>query len=310
MWKLTARGFDWLLSLTLSRMVRPRVELPPPTVVPSDPDEVDWPAVAPVDLQPAGAEYEKLAKEIPDPVWEFVFPSPVDSPWEENQVACGLAVGPIDAKRVTILLHGAYEDGLKPSVWMADSFARQGHRVFMPVAPCHLKRTPGGLFSGSPMFWSARRVVAGVYQWLAEIRGLMGYLRREGVEEIGLYGYSLGSMVAGLAGTLWDDVDSLALLSPVGSHAEAIQHSRIASRIWPWMRDLSADDIALLDRWAPVRRQPRVDRMGFFITMYDKLQPTALQERWWDTWGQPQRWDYHHAHLSVHYSKAFYRDRR
>jgi hypothetical protein len=103
-------------------------------------------------------------------------------------------------------------------------------------------------------------------------------------------------------------VDFVAMLSPVGSHADSIRHSRVAARIWPWMRDISPGDFALLERWAPCRRQPVISRLGFFITRYDKLQPTQLQEEWWQAWGSPPRWDYPHAHLSVHFSKDFYRD--
>jgi hypothetical protein len=191
---------------------------------------------------------------------------------------------------------------------MARSFTAQGYRVLIPAGPCHLQRAPKGVFSGAPMFWSSELFVAGIHQWLAEIRGLMGWLRREGAEQVGLYGYSLGSLASGLAATLWRDVDFVAMLSPVGSHADSIRHSRVAARIWPWMRDISPGDFALLERWAPCRRQPVISRLGFFITRYDKLQPTQLQEEWWQAWGSPPRWDYPHAHLSVHFSKDFYRD--
>src|SRR5438874_2311376 len=84
--------------------------------------------------------------------------------------------------------------------------------------PDHVPRAMHGRFSGSAMFWSTELVVAGMAQWLAEIRGLIDWLRGEGVATVGLMGYSIGSQVAGLAATLWPDVDFVALLAPVGHH--------------------------------------------------------------------------------------------
>ena len=53
--------------------------------------------------------------------------------------------------------------------------------IVIPAAPCHLNRATHGRFSGSAMFWSTELVVAGMAQWLAEIRGLIDWLRGEGV---------------------------------------------------------------------------------------------------------------------------------
>ena len=308
MWKPLARSFDAILSMSLARFVRPRGELPRPHAVPDGPDDVNWPELVELELTPLESPPAKGGQGEGEPQWDFSFPSPVPSSWKENETVRGLALGPQDARRAIILLHGAYEDHYTHAVWMARSFTKHGYRVLIPAGPCHLQRKPPGVFSGSPMFWSPELVVAGFHQWLAEIRGLMGFLRREGAQQIGLYGYSLGSLVAGLAATLWRDLDFIALLTPVGSHADAIGHSRVAARIWPWMRDIPQEKIALLDRWAAVHRQPLTDRMAFFITRYDNLQPTRLQEQWWEAWGRPPRRDYPHAHLSVHYCKQFYRD--
>ena len=308
MWKPLAQSFDWLLSRTLARWVRPRGEVPRPAAVADDPDEVAWLDTVNVEFLPVGQPLAKLAESDSEAFQEFAFASPVASCWRENQTVRGLAMGPPDADRAVILLHGAYEDNYRHSVWMARCFTRHGYRVYIPEGPCHHRRTPPGVFSGSPMFWSSELVVASMHQWLAETRGLMGYLRRRGMGQIGLYGYSLGSLVGGLAATLWDDFDFLAMLSPVGSHVDAIEQSPIAVRIWPWMKNLPAEERALLNRWAAVHRPPRIEPMQFFITRHDRLQPRELQEAWWQSWGRPPRRDYPHAHLSVHFAKTFYDD--
>ncbi len=311
MWKPLAHSIDWLLSMTLARFVRPPAELPTPGPVPSDPANVAWPDVVEPRLESAKSPAGKWpGGPVPadEKCWQFSFASPVESPWEECRTVRGLVLGSLEAKRAVILLHGAYEDKYVHPVWMARAFTQHGYRAVILAGPCHLERAPKGVFSGAPMFWSADLFVAALYQWLAEVRGLIGWLRREGATEVGVFGNSLGSLAAGLAAALWSDVGFAALLSPVGSHADAIRHSRVAARIWPWMRNLSADDAALLDRWAPCRRRPLTPRLGFFITSYDNLQPTRLQEEWWQAWDRPPRRDYPHAHLSAHYCKDFYRD--
>jgi hypothetical protein len=310
MFKPLARGIDWLLSMTLARFVRPPAELPAAPAVADDPSEVQWPESAEVAFRPADAKLVKAEHpQSEEPLFEFTFASPGPLCWPENQeVAGGVAVGPEAAKNALILLPGAYEDQFTRGIRMARPFVAQGCRAFITAPPCHMQRKVPDAFSGAPFFWSTEHTVAGLHQWLAEVRALMGYLRRNGFEQIGLFGYSLGSLAAGLAASLWNDVAFLAMLSPVSSHAQAITHSNIARRIWPWMANLSAEQTALLDRWAPLHRKPLVPKQAFFITRYDYLQPTALQEEWWESWGKPSRWDYWHGHLSVHHCKDFYRD--
>ena len=158
------------------------------------------------------------------------------------------------------------------------------------------------------MFWSTDLVVAGMAQWLAEVHGLVGWLRGQGAASVGILGYSLGSVVGGLAATLWPDLDFAALLAPVGHHLHAIRHSRAAACVWPWMRRVSPAEAALLDRWAPLYRQPVAPRLLFLKTMYDVLQPTALQEIWWRRWGSPPFHGYPHGHMSVLFCRQMYRD--
>jgi hypothetical protein len=97
-------------------------------------------------------------------------------------------------------------------------------------------------------------------------------------------------------------------MSPVGHHLEAINRSAIAARIWPWMKDLSPEDVTLLDRWAPRRRRPLVKRLLFMITVYDDLQPTHLQREWLHDWGQPPNLEFRHGHISLCYSRQLYRN--
>src|SRR5437867_3261418 len=119
MFKPLAQSFDWLLSMTLARFVRPRGEVPRSLDVPSDPSEVIWPEMVEPVFQPAGMQAAKLPLADDEQLQEFSFDSPVDSPWVENQTVRGLALGRPDASRAVILLHGAYEDRYLHPLWMA-----------------------------------------------------------------------------------------------------------------------------------------------------------------------------------------------
>ena len=71
-----------------------------------------------------------------------------------------------------------------------------------------------------------------------QVRGLIDGLRQQGVQRVGILGYSFGSQAAGLAVTLWSDLDFVAVVAPVGHHHQSILRSPAAGRIWPWMRRL------------------------------------------------------------------------
>jgi pimeloyl-ACP methyl ester carboxylesterase len=291
------RAYDRSLVNLIARFVRPPKDgFREPESVPQSPDDLG--TIAP--LKPA------LVQVKPD-LWKFEVRSPVVSLWPESQVLHGRCLGAPDAKKAVIVLHGACDNEYTYSRWMGASFLKHGFRAVVPAAPCHLERAPRG-FSGAPMFWSTHSVVAGMAQWLTEVRGLMGYLRGEGVEVVGLIGYSIGSLTAGIAATLWPDLDFVCLLAPVGHHLKAIGTSAVAAKFWPWMRDLPAEEVALLDRWAAVHRRPVGARPVFLMTLFDDLQPVELQRQWWEAWDLPLRYEYRHGHMSILFSKQLYPD--
>lgn len=297
MLSILARACDRFLTYWLAGKVRrPKSGLPAPGVVPESPDAIDWPG-------PIQPHLEKLEKDL----WRFQAPSPVPTPCKECRIIHGRALGPTDARSAVIILHGAYGEYINCEM-MARSFVKQGFRALIPAAPYHLERTPSKVYSGAALFWSPELVVAGVAQWLADVYGLIQGLRQEGVERVGLVGYSIGSLAGGLAATLWPDLDFAALLAPVGHHLESIRRSRVARYLWPWMKRVSVGEAALLDRWAP-RRRPLVARKALFlITLYDDLQPTELQWDWWRAWGEPAHREFGHSHISVCFSGRLYRE--
>jgi hypothetical protein len=299
---LLARSVDQLLISWLAPYVRrPRGYRPPDTAPPETPEAIAWPEAIVPRLT------DKTLFHGKDEVWALQGPSPVPSPWPESRILRGRVMGPADACAALILLHGAYDE-YTPCQMVAQSFTKHGFRVLIPAAPCHLERTTRGTHNGSAFFWSTQAFVLGMAQWLAEVRGLIDGLRQEGVTRVGILGYSLGSQAAGLAATLWPDLDFVALLAPIGHHHQSIVRSRAAGRIWPWMRHLPPEEIALLDRWAPLYRRPVVDRLLFAICLFDDLQPTSLQKQWWQAWQQPPHKEYRHGHISLFFAPILYRD--
>ncbi len=299
---LLARPIDRVLMAWLAPRIRPPAGYRPPAATPLDsPDAVTWP----------GAIVPQRTKTVPfhgkDEVWAFQAPSPMPVPWPESQTIHGRMMGRPDARSALVVLHGAYSE-YEPCQMVGQSFTGHGFRVLVPAAPCHLERAPRGTPSGAAFFWSTRAFVLGMAQWLAEVRGLIDGLRQDGVERVGVLGYSFGSQAAGLAATLWPDLDFAVVLAPVGHHHQSIVRSRVARRLWSWMRRIPPEEAALLDRWAPLYRRPVVNRLLFAISLFDDLQPTGLQEDWWRAWGQPPRKDYRYGHISLYFAPVLYRD--
>ncbi|MGE0606422.1 MAG: alpha/beta hydrolase [Pirellulales bacterium] len=291
------RAYDRSLVRLISPFVRPpKAGFSQPDEVPASPD--DLPDVPPL-------RFDLVHQQ--DDLWKFEVESPVASHWPESQMLRGRALGPADAKSALIVLHGACDNEYTYSRWMGAEFVKQGFRVLVPAAPAHLDRAPK-CFSGAPMFWSTRCTVAGMAQWLCEVRGLIGHLRAQGVQTIGLIGYSIGSLTAGLAATIWPDLDFVCLLAPVGHHLKALPVSGVARRFWPWMVNLPDDELALFDRWSALTRQPLGATPLFLMTLFDDLQPHSLQTNWWQAWSQPARHEYRHGHMSILFAKQLYPD--
>jgi dienelactone hydrolase len=293
-----ARLIDSLLTTWLApRVRRPRGYRPPAGPPPDSPEAVVWP----------GPIVPEFTEQVQDGIWKFRVPSPVRSPWPESQTIHGRALGLRDARAALLILHGAYSEWT-PCQIVGQQFAKHGFRVLIPAAPCHLERAPANTPNGAAFFWSTEALILGTAQWLAEVYGLIQGLRAQGVERVGLLGYSVGTQTAGLAASLWPDLDFVVLLAAVGHHLQSIAHSRIAARIWPWMRKVPAAEAALFDRWSPRYRQPAVGRIHFGIPLFDELQPTALQEDWWQAWGRPARWEYRYGHISLYFAAPLFRD--
>jgi dienelactone hydrolase len=297
-----ARSIDQLLTSWLAPQVRrPPGYRPPDTRPLPSPDAITWPgAIVP-------ERTEKTPFHGKDEVWAFQAPSPVPSPWPEGRVMHGRDMGPTDARSALIVLHGAYSE-YTPCQMVGQSFTQHGFRVLIPAAPCHLERTPRGTPNGGAIFWSPQAFILGMAQWLAEVRGLIDGLRQQGVQRVGILGYSFGSQAAGLAATLWPDLDFVAVVAPVGHHHQSILRSRAAGRIWPWMRRLPPEEVAILDRWAPIQRRPVVSRLLFLVSLFDELQPTHMQRAWWQAWREPPYQEYRYGHISLYFAPILYRD--
>ena len=292
-----ARSCDRLLSRWLAKRVgRPESELPQPDFVPDSPDDLIWPNP----IEPTiGATMKDVST--------FEAPSPVATFCEESRTIHGRMLGPEDARDAVVIMHGAYGEYVNCEM-MARAFVKQGFRAIIPAAPFHLERSAEGVKSGNMFFWSSDLVVSGVAQWLIDVYGLIAWLRTQGVRRVGMVGYSIGSLTAGLAATLWPDLDFVIPLAPVGHHVEAIEQSPAAAAFWPWMCNIPPDEKKLFDRWAPRYRPFIAGQSQFFITLFDELQPVALQQEWRAAWNNPPQTEFRHGHISICFSRVLYRD--
>ncbi|HEX9236655.1 MAG TPA: alpha/beta hydrolase family protein, partial [Actinomycetota bacterium] len=94
--------------------------------------------------------------------------------------------------------------------------ARQlGLNVLLPVLPLHGARRTGGWGGQELMSVHIQNFVLGMAQSVWDIRRLIGWARRRGASQIGLYGMSLGAYVASLVATIEPDLDLVIAGAPV-----------------------------------------------------------------------------------------------
>lgn len=187
-----------------------------------------------------------------------------------------------EPRPVVVVVHGygAGRWGVEARLWPLAALYADGLDVVQVQLPFHGERADPRR-RGMPRFPSGnpRRTLEGFRQAMAEVRGLMAWLRAQGAPAVGLWGMSLGAYTAALAATL-DPVDCLVLTIPLAS---LVDYARD--------RDLLAEggvgeaQSALLTRiYAPIdpfARPPRVprDRVLTLVAERDGITPPAHGHR-------------------------------
>lgn len=238
----------------------------------------------------------------------FSFRSEVSSPYSENNLAVGrlhAEEGSRLGKPHIILLHGwndEYSYLYRFPKWR-DEFTRRGLVAVDLELPYHLSRRPRppsetrDFISGNLV-----RSLEAVQQSVADIRSLGRWLLAHGASQVGLWGFSLGAWLGGLAACSDRNFAGAVLTTPVADLARAIYDL-------PFCRPLKS---ALASSQVPLdlldlnSKQPHLTRERILLVegLYDLFAPPVTVEELWQAWGKPDIHRYRHGHITLLFSPA------
>ena len=174
-------------------------------------------------------------------------------------------------------------------------FLKAGFSVAYVAHPLHFERTPPGAYSGE-LVVSADVVltVEAFRQGVIDMIGAANWLRATGHPVVGLFGYSLGSYLAGIMAAVRDDWAFVVLGGAGDSPVSPILDTGLGRNI---REDLQA--CGMLDRgkveraWriiSPGAFQPRVpkERILLLAGRYDRIILPVSVRRLWNAWGRPR----------------------
>lgn len=232
-------------------------------------------------------------------VVRFRFPSrhPIQRyPFAETNIVTGRFYwrrGP-DAP-VVVLGHGWAHDSLRAvETIYVEPLLEAGFSVALPVLSFHLERKPAGTYSGELMVsGDVVLTVEGFRQSVADLSGLVSWLRQAGHDKVGLLGYSLGGYVSGLVACLRADLDFVVIGAAGDSIVSPILDTDLGVNV---REDLARTGMRerknLEQAWgmiSPGRLRLRIPKENVLLVagLYDRIMLEESVRRLWDNWGRP-----------------------
>lgn len=229
----------------------------------------------------------------------FHFPSPVTSPYPENNTVHGLAdlqdlPAAGSAPAALVLLHGYQMRTYTPLKWLAEPVARAGLDVYYMALPYHMFRTPRGSWSGElGLSADVERTVASFRQGVLDLRSLVAYIREVRHQPVAIAGLSLGGFTCCTAALV--DSSPFALVSLLGGGSLAdLVFAGFSFRLIRKELQESGVTPADLENWwrllAPANWQPLIarERILLFAGEHDPIVTPRNVRRLWDAWDQPR----------------------
>ncbi|MCW2547157.1 MAG: hypothetical protein JWN96_1617 [Mycobacterium sp.] len=205
-----------------------------------------------------------------------------------------------------VLLHGAFMGYLTTDARMFDAarlHEELGVNVVLPVLPLHGPRRPeGGLLPRSLPTIDALDNVHGLAQSAADVRALLGWIRTQDEQPIGLYGVSLGSYVAALVGALEEPLACLIAGIPAVDFPTVFR-SQTPPRIrrTDWFERFMDEMTELHTVVSPGLGVPRtpVERRFIYAGRGDRiLRPLQQAAELWRLWQEPEIYWFDGGHVA------------
>jgi hypothetical protein len=234
---------------------------------------------------------------------DFQFPSPIETPWENNNVVRGklfCCEGAWQNFPSLILLHGWNDElGYRFRLpFCARLLNRRGINVAMIELPYHLQRrphAPGAITDFiSEDLW---RMVEATRQSIADVRALVNWFSSLGCGQIGLWGTSLGAWLGGLMVCHEPKIQVAVLTTPIPELEQVIDELEFCA---PIRRSFESSNLSL-ERLNLTSQRPFTSKESIMIQEAedDVFAPKNLVEELWRAWNEPEIWRLKHAHISV-----------
>jgi len=259
---------------------------------------------------------------------EFEFPSPVCSPWAENNRVFGKLwrAGSDWSRRPSVILLHGWNSELQyrwQFPWLAARLARGGVNTAMFELPYHGRRRPRAPDAIQDFIsYDLPQMIGAVRQSLADTQALANWLALQGSPSVGLWGISLGAWLAGLlicgpkASTNINDAPNpltagqparakpafAVLLTPIARVDQAIQELAFCHSIRHSLRFASSVRLEPLNLTS---HSPAIPRENILIvaSQHDLFAPASTIEDLWRSWGKPDIWRLNQGHISVLFSR-------
>lgn len=186
---------------------------------------------------------------------------------------------------------------------------RRGMNLAFPVLPLHGPRATHRLASGAGFLaGDVCNTLHALTQTVWEIRRLIGWLREEGAERVGLLGLSLGGYSTALVASLEDELECAIAGIPAAEFGELINyHASTRALVAAGEAGITPERIAAaLTPVAPLALRPRIahDRRFIFGALADRFVPPPQVEALWRHWDKPEIHWYPGGHLGFRFHSS------
>lgn len=218
--------------------------------------------------------------------------------YRENHTVWARWLRPDGARRRECLLY--VHGWLEPGSWVEEAFVfprwtrELGVDVVHVSLPFHGRRNPRSARFSGEYFWTADlvRSIEGVRQAICDVRGVLGWLRRQGYDRVGATGISLGGAFVMLLACLPPTPD---YAIPIVAHlllGEAVEEATI---LWRMKRDLERFGVdaehrrRIFDRLGLAKAQPILppERQLWIEARDDGHIDPHLVTLQWEAWNRP-----------------------
>ncbi len=232
--------------------------------------------------------------------------------WEsftKNRISYAYVVRRRPDRPWLMCLHG-FSTGVPTSDFFAFKAKRLAEELDLnlvfPVLPLHGPRRASRMSGAELLSYNVLDFISGMAQAMWDIRRLMGWLRAQGAERIGVHGMSLGAYTASLLSALEPDLELLIAGAPLCDMPGLIDH-HMPRRLRGKAVENGIDQSVLQDVFRPVSPLaypmtiPR-ERVHMYAGVGDRMSTPKQAHRLWAHWDRPNVLWYEGGHLTFLWS--------